>query len=96
VNGSSELLRHRKRFDYSGDGSGTRGAFDDIMMTVPKESPSEEFARFDENMRKLLSVPREVYQKRLDKWKEEPGTRGPKRKVKKPSAVPAPPEPPQV
>lgn len=41
-----------------------------------------EFKRFDDTMKTLLAVPREVFQKRLKEFKERPGTRGPKRKVK--------------
>lgn len=56
-------------------------------MNSMKTGPhSKEFQRFDATMGKLLAVPRDVYQARLAAWKEEPGTRGPKRKVKQPPA----------
>ena len=52
------------------------------MKAEPQPS---EFQRFDAAMGKLLSVPRDVFQKRLQEFKDRPGTRGPKRKVKRPS-----------
>jgi hypothetical protein len=58
-------------------------------MGVKSDPHPPEFKRFDDNMKRLLAVPREVFQKRLKEFKERPGTRGPKRKVK-PSASPDP------
>jgi hypothetical protein len=48
---------------------------------------SREFKRFDATIGKLLAVPREVYQKRLEEFKAQPQRRGPKRKVKQPPAA---------
>ena len=56
-------------------------------MAVKTEPHSKEFQRFDATIKQLLAVPREEYQKRLAAWIEKPGTRGPKRKVKQPSAA---------
>jgi hypothetical protein len=47
---------------------------------------SPEFQRFDKTMKRLLAVPRDEFQKRLKEFKERPGTRGPKRKVKPPAS----------
>jgi hypothetical protein len=52
------------------------------MKSMKSEPQPPEFQRFDANMEKLLALPREVFQKRLKEFKERPGTRGPKRKVK--------------
>jgi hypothetical protein len=65
------------------------------MKLVKTESHSPEFRRFDAAITQLLSVPREEYQKRLAEWKEKPGTRGRKRKIK-PSVSPVPADPPQA
>ena len=53
-------------------------------MKADPQSP--EFQRFDATMKTLLAVPRDVFQKRLKEFKERPGTRGPKRKVKPPAS----------
>jgi hypothetical protein len=50
-----------------------------------KNHPSE-FQRFDHTMKRLLAVPRDLFQKRLKEFKEKPGSRGPKRKVKPPAS----------
>jgi hypothetical protein len=66
-------------------------------MNPVKITPrSKEFQRFDAAIRQILAVPREVYQKRLEEWKDKPDQRGRTRKVKHPSASPAPADPPQV
>jgi len=65
------------------------------MEPVKTEPHSKEFQRFDATMEKLLAVPRDIYQARLAAWKAAPGSRGPKRKIK-PSASPAPADPPQT
>jgi hypothetical protein len=66
----------------------------ELMKTEPH---SPEFRCFDAAIKQLLAVPREEYQKRLADWKEAPGSRGPKRRVKQPSGVsPAPADPPQA
>jgi hypothetical protein len=44
-----------------------------------------EFERFDATVGRLLAVPRDQFQRRLNEFKAQPGKRGPKRKVK-PSA----------
>jgi hypothetical protein len=56
------------------------------MKSVKAESHPPEFQRFDAAIGKLLALPRDVYQKRLEEWKASPGARGPKvrRKVKQP------------
>jgi hypothetical protein len=54
------------------------------MAAVKAKTHSAEFEQFDAGMRKLLALPREVFQKRLDEFKNKPGSRGPKRKVKRP------------
>ena len=46
------------------------------------ETHPTEFERFDANMRKLLALPRDVFQQRLEEFKKKPGSRGPKRKLK--------------
>ena len=59
------------------------------MNPVKTEPKPQEFQNFDAAMGKLMAVPRNVFQKRLQEFKDKPGTRGPKRKVK-PSASPDP------
>jgi hypothetical protein len=59
------------------------------MKAMKADPHPPEFQRFDDNMKRLLALPRDVFQKRLKEFKEKPGTRGPKRKVK-PSASPDP------
>jgi hypothetical protein len=59
------------------------------MKSMKADPQPPEFQRFDDTMKRLLAVPREVFQKRLKEFKDRPGTRGPKRKVK-PSASPGP------
>jgi hypothetical protein len=56
------------------------------MKSVKPDKHSPEFKRFDAAIGKLLAVPRDVYQARLEKWKQSPGSRGPKRKVKSPAS----------
>jgi hypothetical protein len=53
---------------------------------MKQEPHAPEFQRFDAAIGKLLSLPREVFQKRLKEFKERQGTRGPKRKVKPPAS----------
>jgi hypothetical protein len=55
-------------------------------MPVKCDPHPSEFERFDATMKMLLAVPRDVLQKRLKEFKERPGTRGPKRKVKPPAS----------
>ena len=56
------------------------------MKSMKPDPHPPEFQRFDENMKRLLAVPREVFQKRLKEFKEREGTRGPKRKIKPPAS----------
>jgi hypothetical protein len=56
------------------------------MESMKADPHPPEFERFDAAMKTLLAVPREVFQKRLKEFKERPGTRGPKRKVKPPAS----------
>jgi hypothetical protein len=55
------------------------------MESMKSDPQPPEFQRFDAAMKTLLALPRDVFQRRLKEFKERPGTRGPKRKVK-PSA----------
>jgi len=57
-----------------------------MITTVKEDERSPEFQQFDATMKTLLAVPRDVFQKRLKEFKERPGTRGPKRKVKPPAS----------
>ena len=56
------------------------------MKSMKADPHPPEFQRFDDTMKRLLAVPREVFQKRLKEFKEREGTRGPKRKVKPPAS----------
>jgi hypothetical protein len=56
------------------------------MKSMKPDPQPSEFQRFDATMKTLLAVPRDVFQKRLKEFKERPGTRGPKRKVKPPAS----------
>jgi hypothetical protein len=56
------------------------------MKSKQTDPQSTEFQRFDATMKTLLAVPRDVFQKRLKEFKERPGTRGPKRKIKSPAS----------
>ena len=56
------------------------------MRPVKPDHLPPEFERFDDTMKRLLAVPRDVFQKRLKEFKEREGTRGPKRKVKSPAS----------
>jgi hypothetical protein len=60
------------------------------MKSMKSDTHPPEFQRFDATMKTLLAVPRDVFQKRLQEFKAKPGTRGPKRKVKRPRASPDP------
>jgi hypothetical protein len=56
------------------------------MESMKSDPHPSEFERFDATMKTLLAVPRDVFQKRLKEFKDRPGTRGPKRKVKPPAS----------